>query len=292
MTKYPHIFEALGAPYHPDDLQTQKDEVTGREFTSASTVAIQNRFDEILGPENWDTASTVNATGVTKVITITLPDGKKKSASGAAGYNKLADGGDPGDPVGRAASIAFSRAATEIAPGRYLYDKGMPNLRTDHTGQPNRMGIDSGSGIDVQRPDQGRQQQQPTQNQNPSRNGYGQAGNGNGYQQEYNRQRPQTSGNSGGGYQQQNGNSRGNGQGRSNLDGQPPKNARQLFRWAKGLEENNPGVEVMKFITDWGKRNNIVDGQGKLLKMVDWPDQAAVDVGSDVMQNLFSHNHN
>jgi Rad52/22 family double-strand break repair protein len=127
MTKFPELFAALTAPFHPDNLKqkTETSEKTGKSFTCDYVTArtIMNRLDDVLGPENWWDDYTPIEHGAICRLTIRLPDGQLLTKVDAgADATKLKDAGDA-DKGGIA--DALKRTAVKFGVGRYLYGDGM-----------------------------------------------------------------------------------------------------------------------------------------------------------------------
>ena len=116
-TKYPEIWNALSASFHPDNVKQK----TGYDYVTARTV--MNRLDEVLGPENWWDDYTPIEHGTICRLTIRLPDGQvlTKVDSGADSTT-LKDAGDA-DKGGF--SDAFKRAAVKFGVFRYGYKDGV-----------------------------------------------------------------------------------------------------------------------------------------------------------------------
>jgi hypothetical protein len=84
-----------------------------------------NRFDDVLGPENWWDDYVPLEHSVICRLTIRLPDGSTLTKCDAGGYAGMADRGDD-DKSGFA--DAFKRTAVKFGVGRYLYRDGVPTF--------------------------------------------------------------------------------------------------------------------------------------------------------------------
>jgi hypothetical protein len=119
-TKYPDIFDALKAPFPPALLkEKRKKSKDGREIVLLYVDAhvVQDRLDEVLGPENWDLKLQPWGSDLIATLVITLPDGCKVSKDDAAGRPKMGDQVD--EPKG-ASSHVLRRCAMQFGVGRYL----------------------------------------------------------------------------------------------------------------------------------------------------------------------------
>ena len=129
-TKYPEIFTALKAPFPPELLRkkTKKPkEGPAITLTYVDAHVVQDRLDEVLGPENWELGLQPWGTDLIGTMTITLPDGTKLSKSDAAGRPKMGDQVD--EPKG-AATHVLRRCAMLFGVGRYLCYKQVPRKST------------------------------------------------------------------------------------------------------------------------------------------------------------------
>ncbi len=121
-SKFPAIFNALAAEFHPSDVGMLPKGGRRLPFITARTA--MNRLDHVLGPENWwDSYSPRGEHSVFCHLTIRLPDGStltKTDVGGGAGMDDL------GDDDKSAVSDAFKRAAVKFGVARYLYGNGVP----------------------------------------------------------------------------------------------------------------------------------------------------------------------
>ncbi len=122
-TKYPDLFAALAAPFEPDEVKIRSLTNAGRQIHYVTARTVMNRFDNVLGPENWFDEYVPGENSVLCRLTITLPDGSRLSKCDAGGYAGMSDEGDD-DKSGY--SDAFKRAAVKFLVGRYLYRDGVP----------------------------------------------------------------------------------------------------------------------------------------------------------------------
>jgi hypothetical protein len=127
MTKYPDLFAALAAPFHPEELKVRSQ--AGRQFYYMTARTVMNRLDNILGPENWYDSYEPGEHSVLCKLTIRLPDGSLLTKQDAGGYAGMADSGDD-EKSGY--SDGFKRAAVKFGIGRYLYRDGVPSFAQDH----------------------------------------------------------------------------------------------------------------------------------------------------------------
>lgn len=119
--KYPEIWAALAAPFHPD--QVGQLEKGGRKLDFINARTAMNRLDEVLGPENWEDSFTETKDGFCCSITITLPDGTKVTKSDGGGFTDMKS---EDDTEKSAYSDSFKRAAVKFGIARYLYKNGIP----------------------------------------------------------------------------------------------------------------------------------------------------------------------
>jgi hypothetical protein len=121
-TEYPDIFAALAAPFGKGEVKTRPQGNRQLPYVTARTV--QNRLDEVLGPENWwDSYSTFERSVVCS-LTIRMPDGREVTKTDAGGHAGMQDAGDDAKS---GYSDAFKRAAFKWGVGRHLYGDGVPH---------------------------------------------------------------------------------------------------------------------------------------------------------------------
>ncbi|WP_435005130.1 Rad52/Rad22 family DNA repair protein [Tundrisphaera lichenicola] len=129
-TKYPEIFAALAAPLPRESLRKKKGR-GGDMLTYMTSRGVMNRFDDVLGPENWKESYRQMPDGELFCrITITLPDGSRVT-KGDVG---IGQGPDAGIKRKAIYSDALKRAAVKFGVGRYLYRDGMPNYVRERLG--------------------------------------------------------------------------------------------------------------------------------------------------------------
>jgi hypothetical protein len=123
MTQHPDLFAALAAPFEPHEIKTRSQGRLELQYVTARTV--QNRLDNVLGPENWwDRYHSGGENSIVCELTIRLPDGTTITKCDAGGFAGMADSGDD-DKSGY--SDAFKRAAVKFGVGRFLYKDGVPS---------------------------------------------------------------------------------------------------------------------------------------------------------------------
>ncbi len=123
MTKYPDLFAALAAPFEPEEVKVRSQSSRQLHYVTARTV--MNRFDNVLGPENWFDEYIPSENSVLCRLSVRLPDGSVLTKADAGGYAGMSDSGDD-DKSGY--SDAFKRAAVKFGVGRYLYRDGVPTF--------------------------------------------------------------------------------------------------------------------------------------------------------------------
>jgi hypothetical protein len=126
MTQHPGLFAALAAPFDPSEIKLRSQ--AGRQLPYVTARTIMNRFDQVLGPENWWDDFVPNEHSVICRLTIRLPDGSALTKCDAGGYAGLAD---PGDDDKSGFADAFKRTAVKFGVGRYLYRDGVPKFARD-----------------------------------------------------------------------------------------------------------------------------------------------------------------
>lgn len=123
MTKHPDLFAALAAPFAPQEVKVRS--YAGRQLHYITARTVMNRFDTVLGPENWWDEYLPGENSVLCRLTIRMPDGSLLTKADAGGYAGMADSGDD-DKSGY--SDAFKRAAVKLGVARYLYRDGVPSF--------------------------------------------------------------------------------------------------------------------------------------------------------------------
>ena len=126
MTQFPELFTALSARFTPEEVRLKPGGKGRPEVKFVTARTVMNRFDTVLGPENWwDDYRPAGEHSTLCVLSIRLPDGSvltKCDAGGAAGMADL------GDDEKSAVSDAFKRAAVKFGVGRYLYRDGVASF--------------------------------------------------------------------------------------------------------------------------------------------------------------------
>jgi hypothetical protein len=122
----------LGAPFDPQDVDFRPQgkpnaNDQGRVVAYVDARTVQDRLDEVFGPEGWSFSwEPLVITNTIQVVRGTIT---------AAGVSK-SDVGDAGDtePSKSAVSDAFKRAAVQWGIGRYLYGMGASYVKTKQQG--------------------------------------------------------------------------------------------------------------------------------------------------------------
>lgn len=123
-TKYPEVFAALAAEFHPRQIRQRSQ--AGRQLSYITARVAANRLDEVLGPENWKTDYSETKDGIKCRIWFRMEEGAewlwKENGGGFAGMSEE----DNNEKSGY--SDAFKRTAVELGVGRHLYQDGVPNF--------------------------------------------------------------------------------------------------------------------------------------------------------------------
>ena len=102
----------------------------GKALAYITSRAVQDRLDEVCGPDNWKTS--IEKTGDTYLCTLSI---RVKHEDGTYEWISRTDGADATDiePVKGGISGAIKRAAVHFGIGRYLYnlDEGWADIRED-----------------------------------------------------------------------------------------------------------------------------------------------------------------
>ena len=102
----------------------------GKALAYITSRAVQDRLDEVCGPDNWKTS--IEKTGDTYLCTLSI---RVKHEDGTYEWISRTDGADATDiePVKGGISGAIKRAAVHFGIGRYLYnlDEGWADVRED-----------------------------------------------------------------------------------------------------------------------------------------------------------------
>jgi hypothetical protein len=124
MTSYPEIWAALAAPFPTNQVRIREKTTKSGATLKLSYIDahhVQDRLDNVLGPENWEISLAPWGADLIATMTITLPDGRRVPKSDVGGRPT----GDH-DQAKAAASYALRRCAVLFGVGRYLYEKGAP----------------------------------------------------------------------------------------------------------------------------------------------------------------------
>lgn len=136
MTQYPELFAALAAPFAASEVKTRPGS-HGRQLHYITARTAMNRFDSVVGPENWrnrtrresfsDGAEAIVCTIEVKVDDEWIP---KEDAGGFKEMTEKTRSGetepDEENTVKTGYSDAFKRTAILWGVGRYLYGDGVP----------------------------------------------------------------------------------------------------------------------------------------------------------------------
>jgi hypothetical protein len=140
-TRYPELFAALAAPFHPSQVKTRSGG-NGRQLSYITARTAANRLDEVVGPENWDSDFFEVRKCLACRITVRLPDGSTVSKSDGGGFKEMTMKDHGQDVIDQentdktAFSDAFKRAAAMFGVGRYLYRDGVPDFGVVHREPP------------------------------------------------------------------------------------------------------------------------------------------------------------
>lgn len=214
-TKFPELFAALAAPFDPIEVKTRSQ--SGRQMHYVTARTVQNRLDQVLGPENWWPTYILGENSVQCDLTIRLPDGTLLTKGDAGGYAGMSDQGDD-DKSGYSDSL--KRAGVVFGVGRYLYRDGMPpyvlaligaqTAAEEFQASPQTASRGREPGSDDNRPGraQGRPERAPERSQG---------------------QRT-----------------------RNDENGNVPRTGRALFAWTKDQEQRHD-VGLLKYLNSWAK---------------------------------------
>ncbi len=121
----------LTAPFPRDSYSTRSGGKAGT-FTYLNPRVVQNRLDDVCGPDGWDTIATEGTRGMTCNLVLKTPSASGGitiiSRSGCAGPRAM---DDQSDNYKAEFSDAFKIAAASFGIGRDLYDNGMPAYCAD-----------------------------------------------------------------------------------------------------------------------------------------------------------------
>lgn len=127
-TRFPELWNALAAEFHPGDVKTLRK--AGRDIPYITARTAMNRLDDVLGPESWWDEYLPLEHSVVCKLTVRLPDGSTVTKCDAGGYAGMSDQGDD-DKSGF--SDSFKRAAAKFGIARYLYGDGVPRYERETT---------------------------------------------------------------------------------------------------------------------------------------------------------------
>ena len=130
MTNHPELFASLAAPFEEYEIKARSQ--SGRVLHYVTARTVMNRFDNVVGPENWWDEYEAGENSVLCRLTIRLPDGTTLTKADAGGYAGMSDSGDD-DKSGY--SDAFKRAAVKFGVARYLYRDGVPSFVSSLAGE-------------------------------------------------------------------------------------------------------------------------------------------------------------
>jgi hypothetical protein len=215
MTQHRDLFAALAAPFQTDEVRSRPQ--GGRQVPYVTARTVMNRFDEVLGPENWWDDYVPLEHSVICRLTIRLPDGSTLTKCDAGGYAGMADRGDD-DKSGFA--DAFKRTAVKFGVGRYLYRDGVPGFARQVT-DPQPAARDTSSEIHHEPP---RSAGEPNESQAETRVSLLES-----VLSSPSREWTETPGR--------------------------PRSGRALFAWVKELDEKHD-YGLLKHLNGWGKRQD------------------------------------
>ncbi len=128
MSQHRELFAALSAPIESGEISPRS--VAGSSAPDVSPQLIMDRFDAVLGPENWSDEYVVAHEAVICRLTVRLPDGAVVTKCGAT--SRPASGGrNDNDQSSFMRTWRF--AAAKFGVGRSLANDGFPGL--ERTGQ-------------------------------------------------------------------------------------------------------------------------------------------------------------
>lgn len=128
-SRFPNISAGFLAPFAKEEVK-QRTGKSGQPFDYVTARTVMNRFDDIVGWDNWWDEYREIADGVLCRITVRLPDGHLISKEDAGGYPD-SHGLSEEDTEKAGYSDAFKRAAVKFGVGRYLYQDGVPSFYWD-----------------------------------------------------------------------------------------------------------------------------------------------------------------
>lgn len=122
-TESDRLRAALGRPFHPNEVKW-KPQTVSKDGTRAMAVAyidaraVQDRLDEVVGPDRWQTQIVETMSGVVLCRLSLKLEGEWVARED---FGSESDQPDPQDKRKAAASDALKRAAVQWGIGRYLY---------------------------------------------------------------------------------------------------------------------------------------------------------------------------
>jgi hypothetical protein len=145
-TRFPEIFQALAAEFHPHEVKDRAGG-GGKRLSYITARTAMNRLDAVLGPENWQDEFYEVCDVLFCRITITLPDGSTVAKCDAGGFKTMEERNKKGELVEdeentdkTGPSDAFKRAAAKFGIARYLYKDGVPDYAPPPPPPDNRSG--------------------------------------------------------------------------------------------------------------------------------------------------------
>jgi hypothetical protein len=136
-TRFPDFWAALMAPIPREHVRWRSD--GGREVAYITARVVQNRLDDVVGPERWSAEFEKWSDGALLCrLTVALPDGTRVTRSDLGSYTRNSDrsGGktEPGDDDKAGCSDGLKRAAVQFGIGRELYGDGLPEFVYERLG--------------------------------------------------------------------------------------------------------------------------------------------------------------
>lgn len=248
MTQHAELFAALAAPFEVDEVKSRSQ--AGRTFSYITARTVQNRLDNVLGPENWWNRFIPGEKSVLCELTIRLPDGSTLTKVDAGGYAGMSDAGDD-EKSGM--SDAFKRAGVMLGIGRYLYLDGVPEFVAE------RYPALDGPACPVARPGAVPRQSPshaPANDPGRSESGYAPRW-GNAPEPDRAPHREP------GGDDER-------GEGERPASGRPPRSGKALYAWTRDMEKAHQ-VGLLKYLNAWAKMqefpSRMVDFSGEQVRL-------------------------
>lgn len=143
-TNHGELFAALSAPFVGNEVKTRSH--SGRDMAYITARTAMNRFDQVVGPENWRNRTRIEhlADGTDLVVcTIELRiDGEWIPKEDAGGFKEMTErkrsgeiAEDEENTVKTGYSDAFKRTAILWGVARYLYRDGVPHYGSEQAPQ-------------------------------------------------------------------------------------------------------------------------------------------------------------